>query len=356
MSNSTTTANKKNIDTPSSTPTSTSSSTPFKLTTLSPKEILYKNSDYIITLPDIKQTQSQQKQKCQPTFTVQSFDLIPPLLAHQKQSKQTPGKYEYHLIDGKKRLETVLSQHRNHIPVILLSNATPLKNAFKLMHCYQQDQLKNSAIKTALFISRLQEHQLDTDTIISDFLPNLNCEPNKTTLQKAAKINKLPNSIKHICDNKNLSFKQCLRLTQFPTEILEKSAEWTVTYNLSSSLFIETTETLYDTTYNSDQSLENLLTKNPFTPSSPQHQTNDLKTYLRQLKNPTLTEINTTIQDTIDSCKLENHIKINWDKTCEEKETQITLKIQSQNDLETAIQTLQSEKTKESIEKILKLL
>lgn len=324
---------------------------PFTLTNLTPQSINLTNSDYQLINSNnhripIKNTQ---KQPCKSTFKTNVFDLIAPILVHNKNK-------HYHLIDGKKRLQTAIDQNRVEIPAIVLSETTSNIEAFKLMHCYQYTTITATPITTMSFIQHLQQHQISNDDIITYFLPNLNCEPTNNTLLLAKKINQLPHSIRQLCDQKSLSLKQCRRLTTISTDILNQSASWAIQYQLSASLFLETVDTLQDVTYNTNQSLTELLKSSPFRPQSNTNPTESLKNWLRQLKNPTITEINTTIQNTIQNCDLPENIKINWDKSCEEKQTEITLTITSPDQLKTLNTALQSDTVNQSIHKILDLI
>jgi|GEM_PF-2154081 hypothetical protein len=284
--------------------------------------------------------------------SLESLGVLEPVLLYKYRDK------EIHLIDGRKRIEFLRDKGQEKVKALLLPKSTPLNELFSYILYQKKTQILESTINTIQFIKKVSDICGDTDWIIKNICIPLRTKPHKRLFEEIEIITELPYEVRRFFHEKRFSYKQILNLSYYPHEILTTVLSWRGEIYLTASLFEEIVVLLKDILKANRTSIEEFLSdpkiKDIFKADGPQKKrTEALREFLFKKRYPILVETNKNIKQAIDEIGLPKNIDIYWDRTLENKELIVKLKISLPEDLIQNLDILSNQKT---LEKILKVL
>lgn len=256
--------------------------------------------------------------------------VCPPVLAHPtdrrlNSSLSTYGQLtpiqvfkhdqSFFLIDGFKRL-SFLSDYQSDIWAIIHDS-----------HSYPRHLLEAQFDKiTQSLISKLRFFQW---ALMYDFdcLDELSIKSYSSIKIHIKSILRMPKPILDFCHQKQLSFKQCLNLSFYDSNLLLAVLK----LNPSASLFVQLSQKISDLSKRLSVSPNELLQNAPTTPIELNH-------FLLGLSLPTLNAVNADLADL--STKLSHTLPVHWDRSLENKLLTLRLAIRSGDDLTAIISDL----------------
>ncbi len=281
-----------------------------------------------------------------------SLGVLEPVLLYKYRDK------EIHLIDGRKRIEFLRDKGQEKVRALLLPESISLNELFSYILYQKKTQILESTINTIQFIKKVSEICGDTDWIIRNICIPLRIKPHKKLFEEIETITGLPYEVRRFFHEKRFSYKQILNLSYYPHEILTTVLSWRGDIYLTASLFEEIVVLLKDILKANRTSIEEFLSepkvKDIFKAEAPpKKRTEALREFLFKKRYPILVETNENIKQAIEEIGLPENIDIYWDRTLENKELIVKLKISLPEELIQSLDLLRQRKTTEKILRIL---
>jgi hypothetical protein len=286
---------------------------------------------------------------------IQSFEhlgIIIPVIAYRDPDSQ------YHLIDGKKRLSYLKQKETDKVNAIILPETTPLTDIINIIFYEKRDEINESIINKIQFICFALSLNVAESWILQSLCIPLGFRPHSEFLEECRRINELPKELKLFCHEKRFSLKQILNLSYYPRELLLELIAWKSTLQLTASILDEIASNLRDYLKLNNKTIKDFI-KEPEVQEiinsslSPRDKTERLRQLISTRRFPILSETNARIEKTIKRLNLPDGITINWDRTLENKNVELTVHIQDAKRWEEVLHALNSVETKNAIENIL---
>jgi hypothetical protein len=286
--------------------------------------------------------------------SIQKIGLQKAILVYQNKKK-------FYLLDGIKRLKIAQKLGFKQMPCQILAAKTKNSDIAKLILINHFTQITSSIAQKIRFIAYLHKLKISQTTILKDFFPILDLAGQKNILAKGLKIAKLPPEILTYCHEKQLSLKQCLTFTFYPKTLINLIFSWHKEFNLSASLIFEFMENLHDYLRKTNKNLDNFLREQKleeiFTSGKSQSEkANMLREYIKNLRNPQYENICQQMENIKKELHLPPEINLNWDKSLENKEINLSVKIKNSKIWDQYEKKLSSPKISQAIEDLLSFL
>lgn len=268
---------------------------------------------------------------------------------------------EFHLIHGFLRMTFCIQNQVNEIPTVILPASTSPETVLDYVCVAFFKDLQNSVVVKAKMINLANQNGINRKKIIEKYLPLLGLEAHETVLKKLESILKLPPQILNYCHEKKFSLRQCIHLTRHPTELLKTVFFWHNHIHLSASLFEEILNHLKDcmrlekkTPHEllASMELESLLTSS----LDPHVKTETLRDRIRKRKYPILSKTNDQMHQTVQNLQLPSSVQLKWDPTLEIRALEVGIKVQSLQEWQEALSSLNKQQIPHSMEKLLNAL
>jgi hypothetical protein len=263
-----------------------------------------------------------------------------------------------HLIDGKKRIEFARQTRTEKISAIVLPGSTPVTDIVTLILSDRRSEIGQSVINKILFICFAVTVSAPESWILSSLCIQFGFKPYIAFLKDCERINNLPEEIKLFCHEKKFSMKQILNLSHYPEDILLQLMRWRSEIQLTASTMDELASNLKDFLRAQNRTIKDLVLENEVqevirSTMSPRDKTERLRKLIHAKRFPVLSEINTRIEEKVSQLNLPENISVNWDRTLENKNVEITVHVQEPTKMTKSLNTLNSAEMKRAIESIL---
>ncbi len=195
------------------------------------------------------------------------------------------------------------------------------------------DDIKNiPLIRKIRFIKFLKSKKIKNSRIYGEFILQLGFDQNSNIFQSMLKISNCKDELLNLFEAKNFSLKQCSLLLSYPKIILDQILNWHKELNLSASLILELADSLNIILRRKKQSLAELINQPEMqrilnSELTTQEKISSLRTYLWELKYPSLKKVHDKIKALEKNLEIPSQIKFGYDKNLELKELNFHVKI-----------------------------
>ena len=264
----------------------------------------------------------------------------------------------FHLVDGKKRVQFATQSRTEKISSIVLPESTPVTDIITLILSDRKTEIGQSVINKILFICFTMTVSAPEPWILSSLCVQLGFKPYFEFLKDCERINHLPEEVKLFCHEKKFSMKQMMNLSYYPEDILLQLMRWRHYIQLTASTMDELASNLKDHLKAHKRTVEDFLLENEVqdiiqSSMSPRDKTERMRSLIYMKRFPVLSEINTRIGEKISQLNLPKGISVNWDRTLENKNVDITVHLEEPEKMTELIHKLNSSEMKKAIEDIL---
>jgi len=298
--------------------------------------------------------ESSSEPSCQ-LSSFHSLGILYPVIVYRDRKKQL------HLIDGVKRIQHAKVTQQKKINAMILPEKTPVTDIISLILCNKRHEIESSIINKVQSICFAISLNAPDSWIMDALCFSFDFKPHSEFLRECERIYNLPKEIKQFCHDKKISLKQIVNFTYYPRELLGTLIEWKSVLQLTASTLDEIASNINDYMKRENKKVDDLLAEpnvqEIFDSSlSPREKTEQFRRILYLKKFPLLSSSNSRIEDFVESVNLPREVKINWDRTLENKKLDINILINDPLKWAGILATLQSEELKGAIESILEEL
>jgi len=264
----------------------------------------------------------------------------------------------FHLIDGKKRIQFARQSRTEKISAIVLAGSTPVTDIVTLILSDRRSEIGQSVINKILFICFSEAVGAPESWILNALCVQFGFKPYIEFLKDCKRINDLPEKIKLFCHEKKFSMKQILNLPHYPEDILLQLMRWRSEIQLTASTMDELASNLKDHLRAQNRTIKDFVSENEvqeviLSSMSPRDKTERLRKLIHAKRFPVLSEINTRIEEKVSQLNLPENISLNWDRSLENKNVDITVHVHEPTKMKKSLNTLNSAEMKRAIESIL---
>jgi hypothetical protein len=290
-----------------------------------------------------------------PTCHITSFDtlgILYPVIVYVDNAKR------YHLVDGRKRVQFAKEMKELRIRTALLPENTPVTDIITLIFCNKRTDIESSVMNKIQFLCFAMGLNAPESWLLQTLCIPFEFKPHSSFLRECERINNLPKELRHFCHEKKFSFKQLLNLTFYPEELLLQIIKWKPSLQLTASIMDELASHLKDCLKRDHKTLKKFISENEVqdildSSLSSRDKTEKLRHLIRLNRFPILSEKNGVIKKTVDDLPLPKGVQVNWDKTLENKNINISVNVSDPSKWSGILDTLSSDEVKKAIESIL---
>ncbi len=288
-------------------------------------------------------------------ISLKKIGIVDPLTVYRD------NKGDLHLIDGMKRHAFALDNGVKELYISILPEITQLTDIITLILYTRREDIGRSIINKIEFICFALSLNVPDHWIFHNLCKPLGLRPHRTFLDECLRIRSLPGLFKEFCHEKRFSYKQILNLTHHPVELLEYMMKQRHALQLTASVLDELSANIKDYIRANNISFQDFISNVQFTEIlnsdlNPSEKTRRLREFIRTLRFPILTKVNSNILKITEELELPENIQIRWDETLENKSVEIVVKIENIGKWGEVLQAMNSSKTKEGVKDILKEL
>lgn len=263
-----------------------------------------------------------------------------------------------HLIDGRKRLAFARKQLNDRIEAVILPYSTPVTNIIGLICCDKKHELDTSIINRVQLIRFAISLDADESWILNSLCRSFGFKPHTDFLIECNNIYNLPAELRLFCHEKRFSLKQIINLTHHSGEIIMQLVKWSSALQLTASTLDEIASNLGSHLKREGRSLEEFLSDPELaevfeSDLNGREKTERLRNLLRARNYPILSTVNARMNNSVAQLRLPEQIKINWDKTLENKNINLSIDIKAVKQWDGAVENLRSGDLREAIRSIL---
>ncbi|MBL4606455.1 MAG: ParB-like nuclease domain-containing protein [Pseudomonadales bacterium] len=257
-------------------------------------------------------------------LSVKQIGILTPLIVHQFGDT-------FHVVDGFKRIDLAKALNIEELPcTVLPEESKPLTIATLLL---QKDEmaLRNSAVRKSLFLALCQKLGIDNDEQ-APLLAILNIENHSRVIRQYLNVAELPHEVLSFCDEKGFSLKQCMHLSKHPRLLLNRLFQWREQLHFTAAIIEEILGHFKDVMRAENIDLKHIEEEESFiaimqSKSNNQQRTQALRNWLRLRRYPRLSAIQKNMQCTVSDMGLPKAVKLDWDKSLENRALTITANI-----------------------------
>jgi hypothetical protein len=307
---------------------------------------LFSMNNYII--------KSREGPSCQ-TNSFQTLGILYPVVVYRD------GNRRLHLIDGVKRMQFAKLDLQNKIKAMIFPGTTPVTVIISLIICNKRHEIESSVINKVQSVCFAISLNAPESWILNTLCFSFGFRPHSEFLRECERINNLPKEMKQFCHDKKMSLKQILNFTYYPADLLKTLLDWKSVLQLTASTLDEIAVNINDCVRREGISVEDLLSGQDIqeimdSSLGPREKTEQLRRILHIRKFPLLSSANRRIEDAVESAGLPEEVRINWDRTLENRKIDINISINNPVKWSGILEFLRSDELKASIEKILEEL
>ncbi len=264
----------------------------------------------------------------------------------------------FHLVDGKRRVKFATQSRTEKISSIVLPESTPVTDIVTLILSDRRTEIGQSVINKILFICFAVTVSAPESWILSSLCVQIGFKPYIEFLKDCERINHLPEEIKLFCHEKKFSMKQMLNLSYYPEDILLQLMRWRSDIQLTASTMDELASNLKDHLRAQKRTVKDFVLENEVqdvlqSSMSPRDKTERMRSLIYMKRFPVLSETNTRIGEKVSQLNLPKGISINWDRTLENKNVDITVHLEEPEKMTELMEKLNSAEMKQVVKDIL---
>lgn len=289
------------------------------------------------------------------TCHINSFDafgILDPIIVYKENKKQL------HLVDGMKRIQFAILNKERIIRATVLPEATPVTDLITLILCNKRYEIEFSTINKIQFIYFAVSLNAPEAWILNSLCMPFELKTNRDFFRECERIYNLPKELKLFCHDKKFSLKQMLNLTYHPKDLLVQLIKWKSVLQLTASTLDEIASNLKDYLKRENKKIGDFLSEPDIqelfdSSFSPREKTEKLRQLIHLKQFPILSDKNSKIQKNVAALKLPKGIDVNWDRTLENKNINVSVNIRDASKWRGILDALSSEEVKKAIEAIL---
>jgi len=289
---------------------------------------------------------------------IRSFDsigILYPVVVYMDEDGQ------YHLIDGRRRLRYIKDKGEGTINAIILKPQTPVTDIINLIFCNKKDLIESSVINKVQFMCFAMDLNAPESWITQSLCIPLELRPHKDFLIECRRIMDLPHDLRVFLHEKRFSLKQIINFTLYPEDLVGEVIKWRDRLHLTASILDEIMQDLNDYLRRHDKGIKDFVqepdVQELFESSyNPRQRTERLRQLIKLKKYPVLSATNQRIQETVDSLDLPEQVRVQWDRTLENRQVSIVIDLTEGMQLKEVIERLGREAVMKGVERILQQL
>ncbi len=289
------------------------------------------------------------------TCHINSFDafgILDPIIVYKDDNGQL------HLVDGMKRIQFAILNKERMIRATVLPETTPVTDLITLILCNKRYEIEFSTINKIQFIYFAGSLNAPEGWILNSLCMPFELKTNRDFFRECERIYNLPKELKLFCHDKKFSLKQMLNITYHPKDLLVQLIKWKSVLQLTASTLDEIASNLKDYLKRENKKIGDFLSEPDIqelfdSSFSPRDKTEKLRQLIHLKQFPILSDKNTKIQKAVDSLKLPKGINVNWDRTLENKNINLSVNVSDPSKWRELLNALSSDEVKKAIESIL---
>ena len=284
--------------------------------------------------------------------TFKQLGILCPVIVYRDDNKK------FHLIDGKKRIRYAKQSRKESLPAIVLTDTAKITDIITLILCNRRKDIEQSVMNKILFVCFAIYLKAPEPWLLNSLCTSFGFRPYSEFLKDCERINNLPAEMKQFCHEKLFSLKQILNLTHYPEDILRQLMGWRPVLQLTASTLDEISSNLKDYLRSQNKTIKAFSCEPEVkeiiqSTLSPRDKTERLRRLIYMKRFPVLSETNARIGEKVSQLNLPEGISINWDRTLENKNVDITVHVQEPANMTELLNTLNSAEMKKAVEGIL---
>lgn len=281
-----------------------------------------------------------------------AFGILDPVIVYKDDKKRL------HLIDGRKRIQFALLGRERTLRATVLPETTPVTDLITLILCNKRYEIEYSTMNKIQFVYFAVSLNAPEKWILNSLCIPFEFKPHRDFFRECERIYNLPKELKLFCHDKKFSMKQMLNLTYHPKELLSQLIKWKSVLQFTASTLDEIASNLKNYLKRENKNIADFMSEPDvqelFDSSlSPRDKTEKLRRLVHLRQFPVLSDKNEKIQKAVDSLKLPRGITVNWDKSLENKNINLSLNVSDPSKWRELLDTLSSDKVNKAIEAIL---
>ena len=281
-----------------------------------------------------------------------AFGILDPIIVYKDDNGQ------FHLVDGRKRLQFAILNKERTIRATVFPESTPATDLITLILCNKRYEIEFSTINKIQFVYFATSLNVPEQWILNSLCIPFEFKTHRDFFRECERIYNLPEELKLFCHDKKFSLKQMLNLTYHPKELLVQLIKWKSVLQFTASTMDEIASNLKNYLKRENKKISDFLAEPDvqelFDSSlSPRDKTEKLRHLIHLKQFPVLSDKNSRIQKTVEALKLPRGVTVNWDKTLENKNINLSLDVSNPSKWREFLDTLSSDEVKKAIEAIL---
>lgn len=281
-----------------------------------------------------------------------AFGILDPIIVYKDDNGQ------FHLVDGKKRIQFALLNKDQMIRATVLPEATPVTDVITLILCNKRYEIEYSTINKIQFIYFAGSLNAPELWILNSLCIPFEFKPHREFFRECERIYNMPKDLRFFGHEKKFSFKQLLNLSHHSRDILLQLIKWMPVLQFTASTLDEIASNLKDYLKKEHKKISDFLVEPDIqelfdSSLSPRDKTEKLRRLIHLKQFPILFDKNSKIHKAVENLKLPREINVDWDRTLENKNITISLNVRDPLKWRGLLDELNSEEVKKAIEAIL---
>ena len=281
-----------------------------------------------------------------------AFGILDPIIVYKDDKRQ------FHLVDGWKRLQFANLSKETKVRATVLPETTPITDLISLILCNKRYEIESSAINKIQFVYFAISLNAPEKWILQSLCIPFEFKPHREFFRECERIYNLPAEIKLFCHEKKFSMKQLLNLSYHPQDLLVQLINWKSILQFTASTLDEIASNLKNYLKRENKKISDFMSEPDIqelfdSSLKPRDKTDKLRRLILLKQYPILSDKNAGIQKTVESLKLPRGAVINWDRTLENKNINISVNINDPERWQDVLEALSSDEVKKAIEAIL---
>jgi hypothetical protein len=282
-------------------------------------------------------------------------NIISPVLVSLKNNNK------FHLVDGFLRVLWAKKNNYKTIKCQILPSSVTTIDIVNIILLKYAAKINSNASDKARFINYCIDLGLSKSQIMKSFFHYFELENNHKIWQFCMDIGNLPENILDFCKEKKFSFKHCAYLSRFPKELLKYLLDNKNCLNLTASIFLELAQNTHDylrrEAISIDEFSRNSELSNTLNSDKNVHEKTLLfRNIISNKCFPILIKTNKKIEAIKTEMDIPKTVNIKWDRTLEEKEVSIDIKLKASDDLQKTLKIFSQTDFSDGIDRILEKL
>ncbi len=268
---------------------------------------------------------------------------------------------EFHLVDGLGRVTWLAERKKGEAPCMVLDRAiSPADLGMYILAVHNREILSTATCK-ACFCAFLHNRGVEQEKIIDDFMPLLEMNSHAKIFAQCLRIASMPENVLQFCHEKGFSLKKCINIARHEKEMLQRVFALRQHLSLSASVLEEILSSLRDISRMHETDCNDILDSGEARHILEEDipgtaRTARFRNFLKELRQPVLTEVNARIMSGIREMNLPGNVRVDYDKTLENRNVTIVISVKNRDELERGVRAVSHSKTLNGIMEILREL